>query len=173
MLCLCSHASELAIRAAIHLAAQPPGKLSPVHEIASGTGLPAAYLAKIMRLLIRAGLVRAFRGPGGGVELGRPPDSITLAALVQAVEGDIPSDTCVMGMGGCSESAPCPLHSQWAPLRAEFHRLLQETSLDTLVQASRGKPAFVASHLLHATPVHPARGLSRSKARAGKRQKTL
>ncbi|MCL4522291.1 MAG: Rrf2 family transcriptional regulator [Acidobacteria bacterium] len=143
MLCLCSHASELAIRAAIHLAAQPPGKLSPVHEIAAGTGLPAAYLAKIMRMLIRAGLVRAFRGPGGGVELGRPAHDITLAALVHAVEGELPENTCVMGMGACSEVAPCPLHNQWAPLRAEFHRMLQETSLETLVQTDLARRAIV------------------------------
>ncbi|MBI3664400.1 MAG: Rrf2 family transcriptional regulator [Acidobacteria bacterium] len=152
----------------MHLATQPPGKLSPVHEIAAGTGLPAAYLAKIMRLLIRGGLVRAFRGPGGGVELGRPPDSITLAALVRAVEGDTSSDICIMGMGGCSETAPCPLHSQWAPLRAEFHRLLEGTSLASLVQASQEKSGFMPTDLLHATSAIP-----RSKAKAGKRQKTL
>src|SRR5574341_713256 len=128
MLCLCSHASELAIRAAMHLAAQPPGKLTPVHEIAAGTGLPAAYLAKIMRLLIRAGLVRAFRGPGGGVELGRPAEAISLSALVRAVEGDPLAEKCIMGMGDCSEARPCLLHSQWIPLRAEIAKFLEETS---------------------------------------------
>ncbi len=147
MLCLCSHASELAIRAAIHLAAQPPGKLSPVHQIASGTGLPAAYLAKIMRLLIRAGLVRAFRGPGGGVELGRPPDAISLAAVVHAVEGDLPEFTCVMGLGACSEATPCALHHQWVPLRTEFHRFLRETSLHTVVQSAQARAAFVSAPL--------------------------
>ena len=84
---LCSHTSELAIRAALFLALQPPGKLSPVHEIAQGTGLPASYLAKIVRRLIRAGLVRAFRGPGGGLELGRAPQAITLWMVVQAMDG--------------------------------------------------------------------------------------
>jgi Rrf2 family iron-sulfur cluster assembly transcriptional regulator len=152
MLCLCSHASELAIRAAIYLAAQPPGKLSPVHEIAAGTGLPAAYLAKIMRLLIRAGLVRAFRGPGGGVELGRPPDAISLAAVVHAVEGDLPENTCVMGLGACSDVAPCPLHNQWAPLRKEFHRLLQETSLEALVQTDLAHRAVVSVPPTEANP---------------------
>jgi Rrf2 family iron-sulfur cluster assembly transcriptional regulator len=144
MLSLCSHASEVAIRAAIHLAAQPPGKLSPVHEVASDTGLPAAYLAKIMRLLIRAGLVRAFRGPGGGVELGRSPEAITLAALVHAVEGDVAGEACALGLGDCSEVAPCGMHARWAPLRGEFRRLLEETSLNTLVQAEKAQQKWEA-----------------------------
>lgn len=155
MLCLCSHASELAIRAAMHLAAQPPGKLTPVHEIATGTGLPAAYLAKIMRYLIRDGLVRAFRGPGGGVELGRSPESISLAALMRAVEGDTHTDTCILGIGGCSDVAPCPLHSRWAPLRAEFQRLMEDTTVAALAQISEANPAFKKKNPLHAMSLTP------------------
>jgi Rrf2 family protein len=155
MLCLCSHASELAIRAAMHLAAQPPGKLTPVHEIAEGTGLPAAYLAKIMRLLIREGLVRAFRGPGGGVELGRPPDSISLAALMRAVEGDANTDRCILGIGGCSSLTPCPLHSRWAPLRAEFQRLMEATTVAALADVSEENPAYLARALSNSTAAEP------------------
>lgn len=143
MLFLGSHASEMAIRAAIYLALQPPGKLSPTREIAAGTGLPAAYLAKIMRLLIRARLVRAFRGPGGGVELGRPAGSISLSALVRAIEGETLAEKCILGMGECSEAAPCLLHAQWMPLRAEISRMLEETSLEMLVRAAHGKQPFL------------------------------
>lgn len=137
MLFCYSHASELAIRAALHLALQPREKLSPVHEIAAGAGMRAPYLAKIMRQLIRAGLVRAFRGPGGGVRLAQPPEDITLAALVAAVEGGAQAERCVMGNELCSETNPCPLHEQWAPLRERYVRLLEETSLATLVRATR------------------------------------
>lgn len=184
MLLLGSHASELAIRAAIYLALQPPGKLSPTRDIAAGTGLPAAYLAKIMRLLIRAGLVRAFRGPGGGVELGRPPGSISLSTLVRAVEGERSEERCIMGMGECSEAAPCLLHSQWMPLRAEISRLLEETSLEMLVPAARGKkpclPAKARRTLRHRTgqahalpaeaSLVPAEIKMRAKSKASKRQ---
>lgn len=135
-----SHASELAIRAAIHLARQPAGKLSPVREIAAGTGLPAPYLAKIMCQLIRAGLVRASRGPGGGVALGQPADSISLASLVCAVEGRATTETCILGLEACSKATPCALHSQWARLREQTHRLLEETSLATLAKAARKRP---------------------------------
>jgi Rrf2 family protein len=165
-----SHASELALRAAIHLAMQPPGKLSPTREIAAGTGLPAAYLAKVMRLLIRAKLVRVFRGPGGGAELGRPPASISLSLLVRAVEGDPQAEKCIMGKGACSESAPCLLHSHWIPLRAEISRLLEETSLGMLVQAAHEKQSCKTETGLVPTKSAPR---TKSKHKASKRQNPL
>lgn len=130
-------ASEMAIRAALFLALQPPGKLSTIHDIAHSTGLPQPYLAKIIRRLTCAGLVRAFRGPGGGIELGRAPQAISLGGIVRTVEGPRRPDWCVLGVHGCSEQNPCPLHQRWAPLRAEMNRLLEETTLDTLTHALR------------------------------------
>jgi Rrf2 family protein len=166
-----SHASELAIRAALHLAAQPPGKLSPIREIAAGTGLPAAYLAKVMRLLIRAGLVRAFRGPGGGLELGLPPASISLASLVCAVEGEWKEQRCILGMGVCSDSQPCPLHSQWIPLRGQFLRLLDETSLEMLVQAAQERQSLVPVVSAVGPPAPPAPPFARPKPGARRKPK--
>ncbi len=138
MLAAFSRASELAIRAALYLALQPPGKVSPVREIARGTGLPGPYLAKIMRPLIRAGLVRAFRGPGGGIELGRPPEAISLRSVVRAVEGPAHSQWCVLGLRACTPDNPCPLHPQWTILRGEMERLLEETTLGSVVQGWSG-----------------------------------
>lgn len=140
---LYTHASELAIRAALFLALQPPGKLSPVHEIAQGTGLRGPYLAKIMRRLIRARLVRAFRGPGGGVQLGRAPETITLWSVVRAMEGPAQPEWCVMGLRNCSPSNPCPLHEQWSSLRNEIQSLLEGTTLASIVQGLRDSPELV------------------------------
>ena len=134
---LYSHASELAIRAALYLALQPPGKLTPVYEIAQGTGLRGPYLAKIMRRLIRARLVRGFRGPGGGVELGRPPEGISLWSVVRAMEGPAQAELCLLGLRDCSPLRPCPLHQQWTLLRAEIQRLLEGTTLASLGQGLR------------------------------------
>lgn len=134
---LYGHASELAIRAALFLSRQPAGTLSTVQEVARNTGLPQPYLAKILRQLVTARLVRAFRGPGGGLELGRPPGAITLGAIVRAVEGPIRTDRCVLGVQGCSEQQPCPLHEQWRPLCREMQRLLEQTTLEKLATRLR------------------------------------
>lgn len=134
---LYSHTAELAIRAALYLAFQPAGRLSPVREIARATGLSGPYLAKLMHRLIRAGLVRAFRGPGGGLELARPPEEITFWSIVRAMDGVAPSEWCVLGLSACSEANPCPMHRRWYPLRDAMQQLLEETTLASLAHLRR------------------------------------
>ena len=136
---LYSHTAELAIRAALYLALQPPGRLSTVQAIAAGTGLPKSYLAKIMRKLGDAGLVRSFRGPGGGIELGRAPEEISLWNLVSAVDGSEDFGECVLGAKACSSGKPCPLHEQWRPLREKMMKMLDETNLATMAMTLHGR----------------------------------
>lgn len=131
------HTSEIAIRAALFLAQQPPGKLSTVQEIAVGTGLPKSYLAKIIQKLVSAGLVRSFRGPGGGIELGRAPEAISLWSLVRAVEGPAGPEGCVLGTHLCLPEKPCLLHHQWVSLRNKMEKLLDQTTLAKLVGTVR------------------------------------
>lgn len=131
---LFQHASELAIRASLFLAQQAPGKLSPVHEIAAHSNVSEAYLAKILQRLASSGLVRSFRGPGKGMELGRAPKGISLAAVIHAVEGPKEQEDCVLGLGLCSEEKPCALHEEWLPLRTAIHNFLEKTTLADMVQ---------------------------------------
>jgi len=131
---LYGHAAEIAIRAALYLAGRPPGELSPVHEVARATKLPSPYLSKVIQRLAQAGLVRTFRGPGGGIELGKSPEVITLWSLVCATDGPADVNRCALGIGNCSPSNPCPLHGRWVPLREEFQKLLEGTTLATLLR---------------------------------------
>jgi Rrf2 family protein len=132
---LFQHASELAIRATVYLAQQDPGKLSPVHEIASCAGVSEAYLAKILQRLASAGLVRSFRGPGKGMELGRAASTITLASLIFVMEGSREAHECLLGLGTCSEETPCVLHGEWIPIRTAIRNLLEKTTLADLSES--------------------------------------
>ena len=132
---LLRHVSVLAIRAAVFLAFQPPGKLSTVHEIAAGTGLPKSYLAKVIRKLACAGLVRSFRGPGGGIELGKAPDAISLWSVTRAMDVPFEPEGCVLGSQWCSRGNPCPVDLQWAPLLEEMQKILDQTTLATLIHS--------------------------------------
>ena len=129
---LFQHASELALRATLFLAKQAPGKLTPVHEIAAHAGVSEAYLAKILQRLVSVGLVRSFRGPGKGMELGRAPEAISLSCLIRAVEGSRLSDECILRLGDCSDKHPCPLHNNWLPLRTAIFDLMEKTTLADL-----------------------------------------
>lgn len=131
---LYGHAAEVAIRAGLYLAGRPPGELSAVHEVAKAAKLPSPYLSKVIQRLAQAGLVRTFRGPGGGIELGKSPEAITLWSLVCATDGPADVNRCALGIGKCSPANPCPLHGRWGPLRDEFQKLLEGTTLATLLR---------------------------------------
>jgi Rrf2 family transcriptional regulator, iron-sulfur cluster assembly transcription factor len=146
---LYGHAAELAIRAALYLAGRPPGELSPVHEVAKATQLPSAYLSKVIQRLAQAGLVRTFRGPGGGIELGKSPEAITLWSLVCATEDHPDVDRCALGIGNCSPNNPCPLHGRWASLRENVQELLEGTTLGTLVRELEETPGKEQSNHQH------------------------
>jgi Rrf2 family protein len=76
--------AEYALRAAAHLAAAAPHRRT-TGEIAAATGVPAGYLAEVLRRLVRAGLVGSRRGICGGVCLARPAGEVTALAVVNAV----------------------------------------------------------------------------------------
>jgi Rrf2 family protein len=127
----------VAIRAMLYLALQPPETCSTLHDIASHTGLPRPYLAKVMRQLSAAGFVRAFRGPGGGVALASDPRTTTLWTIARSIDPSVETEWCLMGLQTCSHDRACPLHDRCAPLRAGLRTLLQDTTLARLKGALR------------------------------------
>lgn len=81
-------------------------------ELAAETGLPAPTVQKLVTRLTAAGLLRSVRGAGGGLQLARPAAAITLADIVEAVEGPIALTACVEGMD-CSVDHECRVRPHW------------------------------------------------------------
>ena len=77
---------EYALRAMIHLA-DDPDSVARATEIAREEHIPKYYLEKVIRDLMRRGLVRARRGPGGGYQLARAAATISFRDVIEAVEG--------------------------------------------------------------------------------------
>lgn len=80
-----SSTAEYALRAIVHLAAEPD-KACTTGDIAEATQVSPGYLSKVLQSLGRAGLVSAQRGPSGGFMLSRAPKSITVLDVVNAVD---------------------------------------------------------------------------------------
>jgi Rrf2 family protein len=76
------------------LAALAPGQTVPATKLAEYHEVPAAYLAKHLQALSRAGLVESVPGPKGGYRLARPASDITVLEVVEAIEGDEPAFAC-------------------------------------------------------------------------------
>ncbi|MEK6529950.1 MAG: Rrf2 family transcriptional regulator, partial [candidate division NC10 bacterium] len=101
------------------------------------TGVPRAYLSKIIQALARVGLVRTQRGTRGGIALLEEPQAITLRQVIEAVEGPIYLNRCLVRPGLCPRDRFCPVHPVWARIQAIVTQELDSVRVGDLVDASR------------------------------------
>src|SRR5450759_3883579 len=87
--------AEYGIRVMVELARRAGAAPIPLAEIAEHDGLPLAYLEHLVARLRKAGLVDSRRGSRGGYLLARPAEQITMAEVVQALEGSIAPIECI------------------------------------------------------------------------------
>ncbi len=127
-----SKKGDYAIRGMVYLAGQPRDRIVLVGEIAQAMDVPPQFLAKIFQQFGKLGLVRSFRGSGGGLQLGRPPEQITLCEIVEAVEGPIAPNRCVISGGACSRQKACPVHPVWKKVRSSIVEILSGVTLEDL-----------------------------------------
>jgi Rrf2 family protein len=137
--------AEYGVRVMVELARRAGKGPVPLAEIAAHDGLPLAYLEHLVARLRKAGLLDSRRGAHGGYLLARPPQEITMAEVVEALEGSIAPIECISeaadGSIVCSrESAGegetfhvCPTKLLWTRVRFSIVRTLQETTLASLV----------------------------------------
>ena len=103
--------------------------------LASETGLPLPTVQKLVSLLSRAGLLRSVRGAGGGFKLARPAAAITLADIVEAVEGPIALTPCVEhGRHDCALEASCCVRQHWGVVTETLRGALAGVPLTRLAQ---------------------------------------
>lgn len=97
------------------------------------SGVPAAFLRKIIADLGKAQLVRSYPGPTGGITLARPPQQITVLDIYQAVEGPVCLNMCLLDPAFCARSATCSSLDFWDHLQSKIVRELEDVTLDTLL----------------------------------------
>ncbi len=113
----------------------------PLAEIAANDGLPLAYLEHLVARLRKAGLVDSRRGSRGGYLLARPAAQITMAEVVEALEGSIAPIECIsQGPDGsivCARESKldhvCPTKLLWTRVRGSIVTTLRETTLADLL----------------------------------------
>jgi Rrf2 family protein len=95
-----SRASNYALQALAYMAGQAAGKPAASHLVADARGIPERFLLKVLKPLVDARVLLSLKGPHGGYRLARPPKSITLLEVVEAVDGPIRSDAPEVGKNG-------------------------------------------------------------------------
>ena len=101
--------------------------------LADETGLPLPTVQKLVSRLSSAGLIESARGTGGGFRLARPPATITLADIVEAIEGPIAMTACVdSGRHDCCIEETCQVKPHWNAVNGAVRGALAGVSLASL-----------------------------------------
>ena len=126
--------ADYAVRAAVELAAADEEPLT-AEVVADRQQIPVQYLQKIFHELRRARLVSSQRGPDGGHRLARPPDEITVADIIRAVEGPLATVRGKPPEGLEYAGAAVPLQEVWIALRTNVRAVLEGVTLADLATA--------------------------------------
>lgn len=110
-------------------AQQPAGKMLRAKDLAPATGVPSAYVSKVLRRLSESGLLISRKGHHGGYRLARPPEKIRFVEVLSAVNAYPGGNVCVFGWGACNPDDPCPLHPVWNKLSAGVIDWAESTTL--------------------------------------------
>ena len=99
--------------------------------IAKSEGMPADYLAKIFRQLVKGGIVHSSKKGSGGYTLARPPEEINMLEILLAIEGEAFFEDCFMKHGDCSGTpASCSLLEIWEDVLGHLKSRLLEKNLE-------------------------------------------
>ncbi|MEW6233592.1 MAG: Rrf2 family transcriptional regulator [Chloroflexota bacterium] len=132
-----SRRGDYAVRAMLDVATRPVDRMTVTKEIALRQDIPPVFLTKIVSSLSQAGLLRTYRGVAGGVALGKPADQISLLQIIEAVDGPIYINRCLIRPGECDRDRTCPAHELWVQAQGELLGLLANKSLADLARRAQ------------------------------------
>jgi Rrf2 family iron-sulfur cluster assembly transcriptional regulator len=111
-------------------------------EISERQKISLSYLEQLFGKLRRQGLVSSVRGPGGGYNLARPPDSVSVADIILAVDEPIDATQCG-GKENCRDERKCITHDLWVSLNERIFEYLRAVTLGELVTQQRTREVKV------------------------------
>lgn len=130
--------TDYALRALVYLGLRP-ARLVSATDIASGEDIPLDYLQKIMQKFVKSGLVMSRRGAHGGFYLAKDPDQITLLDAVEAIQGKIAMNRCLLGKEGCTRAHQCRLKDKLLQIEKHIGGSLAGITLRDLLNEVAGE----------------------------------
>ncbi|MGL5838301.1 MAG: SUF system Fe-S cluster assembly regulator [Sphingorhabdus sp.] len=110
------------------------GARTSATALSNETGISLPTVQKLVSILTRGGLLRSVRGAGGGIQLSRPAAAITLADIIEAVEGPIAMTNCINATScNCVIEHDCSVKPHWAIVNQAVRGALADVSLSSLV----------------------------------------
>lgn len=122
-----TRAADYAVRVMVYLAALPENQRVLLPALAQATSTPESFLSKVLQSLCRAGLVVSRRGQAGGFELVERGRKASMREVIEAIDGPILLNLCLMSGHSCQRKSWCPAHSVWSKAQAAMLEVLSTT----------------------------------------------
>lgn len=129
---------DYSVRVMVYLARHRDEGRQKARVVAEVMDIPDRYATQILANLVGRGFLTATAGPHGGYELARPADDISLREVVEAAEGPIRLERCVLRGGACDWTAVCPVHEAWSRAQDAMIAELSATSFADLAAIDAG-----------------------------------
>lgn len=138
--------TEYALIAVCHLA-RVGDQVVSARDIAEEHGVPLPLLMNVLKRLNRTGHVNSTRGAKGGYLLAMPPEALTLAGLIEAVEGPVHLVRCTNhepNARRCTLTGACPIRRSVHKVHDQLHRFLDGVTIADLAFDERHAPPEIA-----------------------------
>lgn len=134
---------EYALRAMLYMCSFPQGTKFHIAEIAEKNEIPENFLRKILLQLKGAEFVKATKGNGGGIFLNKPAENVTPLEIIEAVEGSIGLNKCLIHKDFCSRDHFCSVHVIWEDAQKQLRDNLASKNMLELAKLNEERKALI------------------------------
>jgi len=146
-----TRAADYGVRVMIYLAAAADARISLI-EIAQATSAPLSFLSKVLQALSRAGLISSRRGQSGGFRMLNRGRAASMLDVIEAVDGKICLNACLVAGKSCSRKHSCPAHPVWVDAQRAMLLVLDAAKIASLAADSRSAMNQLLSEIPGALP---------------------
>jgi Rrf2 family protein len=120
----------------IHMATLPTHERALLPALARATGSPQSFLSKVLQALCRAGFIVSRRGQAGGFEILLSGRKASVRSVIEAIEGPIFLNLCLLSGASCKRKSFCPAHPVWTSAQEAMLGVLNAATIADLALQS-------------------------------------
>ena len=126
--------TDYALRVMVHLAHDQTDGCISARTLAQEQEISYQFACKILQQLHKANLVKSHMGPAGGFSLSGPPTKIRIVDVIEAAQGPVTLNKCLLGADACKRQPNCPVSRKLAELQEHIDAYLSSTTLSELLK---------------------------------------
>ncbi len=129
-----TQATDYGMAAILYLSQRNGDRNYSIDEISRATEIPEEFLRKILQVMVKSGIIRSFKGRGGGVSLARSPEDITVAEIVEPLGGQMGLVRCLREGEYCPRSNECRASVFWRRIQKNLFEVLGRTTIKDVLK---------------------------------------